>query len=141
MSTAPIHGTIQIANKTAAEWTAQNPVLLAGQLGLETDTRKLKAGNGNTEWNLLGYTSGPEGSISTYTELADAENVALPTLNVPLAAALVAQSAYDDSRVQVGAILASPSLAPNATATIDAVAAKAGLAATAIPYGTVIPLD
>ena len=47
--------TIQIRRGTAAEWTAANPVLAAGELGLETDTGKTKIGDGVTAWNSLGY--------------------------------------------------------------------------------------
>lgn len=52
-----ITGPIQLAHKSAAEWTAQNPVLLAGQIGYETDTLKAKLGNGSTPWNGLDYTA------------------------------------------------------------------------------------
>lgn len=40
---------------TAANWTAANPVLAVRELGLETDTRKIKIGDGTTAWNALGY--------------------------------------------------------------------------------------
>lgn len=40
---------------TAAAWTAANPTLAAGEIGFETDTRKIKVGNGSTAWNSLGY--------------------------------------------------------------------------------------
>ena len=40
---------------TAARWAAANPVLLAGEPGLETDTLKLKHGDGATAWNDLPY--------------------------------------------------------------------------------------
>ena len=43
---------------TAAEWTAANPVLQAGELGYETDTEKFKIGNGTTAWNDLDYWEG-----------------------------------------------------------------------------------
>jgi hypothetical protein len=35
---------------TAANWTSVNPVLLAGEIGIETDTYKFKIGNGS-RWN------------------------------------------------------------------------------------------
>jgi len=41
---------IQLRRDTAANWTSANPVLLAGELGIETDTLKFKVGNG-TNWN------------------------------------------------------------------------------------------
>ena len=40
---------------TAANWTAENPTLLAGELGFESDTGKAKLGTGSTAWNSLGY--------------------------------------------------------------------------------------
>ncbi len=46
---------IQVRRDTAANWTSTNPTLAAGELGLETDTLKLKLGNGSTAWNSLAY--------------------------------------------------------------------------------------
>ena len=40
---------------TAAQWTAANPVLAAGEIGFETDTNKFKVGNGSTAWTSLTY--------------------------------------------------------------------------------------
>ena len=40
---------------TAVNWTSNNPVLQAGQLGYETDTLKFKFGNGSTAWISLSY--------------------------------------------------------------------------------------
>jgi hypothetical protein len=47
--------TYQLKRGTAAVWTSSNPVLAAGEIGLETDTRKLKIGDGTTVWNGLAY--------------------------------------------------------------------------------------
>jgi hypothetical protein len=41
---------------TAAAWRDDNPVLLTGQMGRETDTDRYKMGDGATAWNLLPYT-------------------------------------------------------------------------------------
>ena len=46
---------IQFRRDTAAAWTAANPTLAAGELGLETDTSYYKIGNGSTAWNSLAY--------------------------------------------------------------------------------------
>jgi len=46
---------IQMRRDTAAAWTAANPVLAAGEMGLETDTTYYKIGNGSTAWNSLAY--------------------------------------------------------------------------------------
>lgn len=40
---------------TAAQWTAANPVLAAGEIGFETDTSKFKMGNGSSTWSALQY--------------------------------------------------------------------------------------
>ena len=39
----------------AASWTSGNPVLSAGEVGLETDTGKIKIGNGSSTWTALSY--------------------------------------------------------------------------------------
>jgi hypothetical protein len=43
---------------TAANWTAQNPTLLAGEIGIESDTKKWKVGTGSTAWTSLVYAIG-----------------------------------------------------------------------------------
>jgi hypothetical protein len=40
---------------TAAQWTAANPILAAGEIGFETDTSKFKMGNGSSTWSALSY--------------------------------------------------------------------------------------
>ena len=46
---------IQIRRDTAANWTSASPTLANGELGLETDTGRLKAGDGSTAWTSLSY--------------------------------------------------------------------------------------
>ena len=41
---------IQLRRDTAANWVSNNPILLPGELGIETDTLKFKIGNGS-RWN------------------------------------------------------------------------------------------
>ena len=50
--------------KTAAAWTSANPTPLARELCFETDTGKMKVGNGSTAWNSLAYFSG--GLVSSF---------------------------------------------------------------------------
>ena len=40
---------------TAANWANDNPVLAAGEPGIEADTLKVKYGNGSSPWNSLDY--------------------------------------------------------------------------------------
>lgn len=55
---------IKLRRDTAANWTSVNPTLAAGEPGLETDTRKVKYGDGTTAWNNLPYGGG---AGSSYT--------------------------------------------------------------------------
>jgi hypothetical protein len=52
----------QLRHGTAAQWTAANPVLDEGEIGVELDTHLIKAGDGTTTWNLLPYA----GSVGGY---------------------------------------------------------------------------
>lgn len=58
---------IKLRRDTAANWTSSNPILAEGEPGLETDTRKLKYGNGTSTWTVLTYggglSIGPDGQI------------------------------------------------------------------------------
>ena len=47
---------IQMRRGTAAQWTSGNPTLASGEMGVETDTGKIKVGDGATAWTSLGYT-------------------------------------------------------------------------------------
>jgi hypothetical protein len=48
----------QLRRGIASEWTSINPILAAGEVGVETDTNKIKIGNGNSVWTSLSYTIG-----------------------------------------------------------------------------------
>ena len=56
---------IKFRRGTAAQWAADNPVLGAGEMGIETDTELFKIGNGTSLWNDLGYGGlrGPTGLL------------------------------------------------------------------------------
>ena len=68
---------------TAAQWTAANPVLAAGEIGFETDTNKFKMGNGTSAWAALTYFA----NAAELAAIIDGAPAALDTLN-ELAAAL-----------------------------------------------------
>ena len=70
---------------TAAQWTAANPILAAGEIGYETDTSKFKMGNGSSAWSALTYfanttaleallNDGAPASLNTLNEIAAAIN-------------------------------------------------------------------
>lgn len=57
---------IQLRRGTAAQWTAANTLLAAGEIGIETDTGSFKIGDGSTVWNSLAYASG-SGTVTSVT--------------------------------------------------------------------------
>ena len=52
-----VYTRFELRRGTASKWTLQNPVLLDGELGIETDTRRFKFGDGQTAWSSLNYAS------------------------------------------------------------------------------------
>ena len=51
----PVQTQIQVRRGTASSWTSTNPTLAAGEIGFETDTGKIKVGNGSSTWSALNY--------------------------------------------------------------------------------------
>ena len=66
---------IQLRRDTAANWVSANPVLRAGEIGIETDTLKFKIGNGSTWTATTSYAnvtpSGLTNSLGDYILVAD----------------------------------------------------------------------
>jgi len=57
---------------TAAEWASENPVLLEGELGIETDTGIIKSGDGKSPWNSLSHPfDGTYVDIDQFTDLVN----------------------------------------------------------------------
>ena len=50
---------IQFRRDSSGNWASVNPVLLAGEIGYETDTQKFKIGTGSLDWNGLNYANRP----------------------------------------------------------------------------------
>jgi hypothetical protein len=61
---------IVLRQDTATNWQENNPTLLSGEFGFETDTNKLKLGNGTSPWNSLSYylpgPTGPTGPTGAF---------------------------------------------------------------------------
>ena len=77
MAVSDVPTAYTVDTRTAAEWTAANPILLDGEPGFESDTRKIKYGDGVTAWDALDYLD----AITT----ADA-NAAYAAIDSPLRA-------------------------------------------------------
>ena len=69
----PAITTIKLRRGTAAQWTSANPVLAAGEMGVESDTQRSKFGNGTLAWADLPYTVGNSSGIGSiaWTSVTD----------------------------------------------------------------------
>ena len=112
---------------TAANWTSANPTLLAGEIGIESDTLKWKVGTGSTAWTSLGYI--PAFSLSAY-----------PLVNADIAAA--AAIAYSKlATLTSGNIVlgSSANVATSTAVTGDVTISNTGV--TAIATGVIVNAD
>lgn len=102
---------IQVRRGTSSEWTSANPVLAAGEMGVETNTNLFKFGNGSSTWTALSYANNSDVAIGEISQ--DAINTALTmgsgltktyndganTITIAVDSAVVATVAYVDSAV------------------------------------------
>ena len=94
MSTADVR--VQLREDTAAAWLEADPVLSAGEIGVETDTGRLKAGDGVRPWSAIAYVGqnlnyGLDGG--TFSGAAQPE----PVIEIEVAQPPVQSTAYEGS--------------------------------------------
>jgi len=51
----PVNTRLQVRRGTVSGWNSTNPTLSAGEIGYETDSGRIKVGDGTTAWNSLNY--------------------------------------------------------------------------------------
>lgn len=71
MATKTIKTRFQMRNDSAENWKTANSVLLAGEIGVENDTRKFKFGDGTTAWNDLPYAGTDAAQIQALIDAAE----------------------------------------------------------------------
>jgi hypothetical protein len=64
---------------TRSQWSALNPVLMAGEPGVEEYTKNVKIGDGLSPWNKLPYFSGPGYWGSFWDETSQTATANTPT--------------------------------------------------------------
>jgi hypothetical protein len=102
---------IQVRRGTASQWSTTNPVLAAGEMGVETDTNKFKFGNGTATWSALSYANADtagiteisqdaiDAALSMGTGLTKTYNDGANTITIAINDAVWANRAYVDSAV------------------------------------------
>ena len=104
---------LKFRRDTSSDWVTYNPVLAAGEPGYETDTGKIKIGDGTTAWTSLAYSFEVEGLI-------DGAPAALNTLN-EIAAAISDNASFSSSVLTKTDNLASVANAATARTNLGAV--------------------
>jgi hypothetical protein len=116
---------IQVRRGTASEWTTANPVLAAGEMGVETNTNKFKFGNGTDAWTSLSYAASDSQAIGEISQ--DAINQALS-----VGAGLT--KTYDDGANTITVTVDTATISTKAFATSEATAKAAAAQAAAEDY-------
>jgi len=102
---------IQVRRGTASQWTSVNPILAAGEMGVESDTNLFKFGNGSSTWTALAYANNSDVAIGEISQ--DAINTALSmgsgltktyndganTITINVDSNVVALKSYVDSQI------------------------------------------
>lgn len=71
----------ELRRNLASVWTSTNPILLAGEPGVETDTGQMKVGNGTDTWNSLVYVGKGGGSTGPLGFIKSSDNIYGPGLS------------------------------------------------------------
>lgn len=139
---------IQVRRGTASQWTSTNPTLASGEWGYETDTGKVKIGNGSTAWSSLSYIgAGTVTSVAAGTGLSGGTITTSGTLSIDtsVTADLTTSQTFTNKTLTTPVITqgqATPSFSANAYTLVSGDAGKLLLASNSSTAGTVyIPTD
>lgn len=107
--------TIKLRRGTTAQWSSANPILSLGEVGIDTDLKQFKVGDGATAWSSLAFTTAPVNS-PTFTGTPTA-----PTANAGTNTTQIATTAFVST-----AITNLINGAPGALDTLDELAQALG---------------
>lgn len=109
MANKTLNVTLIMRNDTAATWKSKNPVLSLGEMGVETDTRKFKIGDGSTAYNALKYADGGDVEVKSVAPTTTDINYDIGTLWVDTigVAAYILFSKTETAATWIGLLTAS----------------------------------
>ena len=121
---------IQIRRGSAADWAVLDPVLLLGEQGLETDSNKVKLGNGVSRWSQLpwhvSFTVGDGLSEDMETGTISVDPVTTDAISASLTQEIADRTAGDAAlevrvdEVEAASLLADNTLQSNLTSESEA---------------------
>lgn len=91
----------QFRRGTASEWTSADPVLAAGEMGIETDTKKVKIGDGVNNWANLSYGMGVD-DLQVTTTAGSTTNRAINITNSTISSNTVSGALIVTGGVGIG---------------------------------------
>ena len=69
----PVQTVIKLRRDTTANWESTDPVLAAGEFGIDSTLNKIKIGNGDDAWSELDY---------SFDEFLQSQIIGLPEFEV-----------------------------------------------------------
>lgn len=109
----------------ASKCTAENPILQLGEVGYETDTNKLKVGDGVTKWNSLPYAGDGAGAVSSVNGQTGDVVITAADLGATTSSAITVTLVVADWSADTQTVTASGVTATNTVAVAPAPASQA----------------
>lgn len=130
---------MQQRRDTAANWTAANPTLASGEIGVETDTNRFKVGTGSTAWSALAYV-GIVNSVAGRTGavvLTAADVSGLATIATSGSATDLATGTVNPSRLPAATTLAAGAVTVGAGLSVSSGTVSANVTSVASRTGAI----
>lgn len=126
MTTKELKVRVKHAYLSATEWVSKNPILQAGEFGIENDTQKFKIGDGVTKWSNLPYVSGADSDSGITVDTAMSDTSTNPVQNKVIKAELDKKMAKTDKIYEANLTWGGRNIADGFSPTDAAMVAQLG---------------